>query len=159
MTKGIKMGITAVLVSVFLFAMGIFLYGNASVNRFIEECSITGKIAIISCILLCVVGGFFAIISFIVATIFIAIDEYGDKKIYEQHCELSQEIKSKLEKGTEFCVSIANLNDEILSKRLCEKLECTAFFDGNKVYIKLYLPEEVSVETDDMLWFVDNFDF
>lgn len=70
-----------------------------------------------------------------------------------------KKIKSEIPKGSKFSINIANQNNKDLNKLLCEQLKCTALFNGRSVYIEISLPEKVNLETDDMLWFYDNFNY
>lgn len=156
MKKDIKIGITGTLISVFLFALGMFIATNASFRTFMQESSMSVKIVPAILVFLCALIGFFGIITFITLSITILCYEYHDKKV---NCKLIKEIKSELPKETEFSVNIANLNNEDLNKLLREKLKCTALFDGSTVYIEISLSEKVNLETDNLLWFNDNFNY
>lgn len=157
MKKDIKIGITGTLISVFLFALGMFIAN--SFTAFLQESSMNVKIVPAICICLCIVIGFFGIITFITITITILCLEYHNKKIDKYNCKLKKEIKNGLPKETEFRVNIANQNNEDLNKLLYENLNCIALFDGNTVYIKFSFTGKVSLETDDVLWFNDNFKY
>lgn len=85
--------------------------------------------------------------------------ELCNKKAYKYNCKLREKIKNGLPKGTKFSVNVTDLNNKDLNKLLKEKLTCTALFDGNTVTIEFSLPEKVSLETDDVLWFNDNFKY
>lgn len=156
MKKDIKIGITGTLISVFLFALGMLITTNSSFTTFLQESPIAVKImpTILAC--LCVFIGFLGIITFMTVTIMRICFEYHNKKV---NCKLIKEIKSELPKETEFSVSIANQDNEDLNKLLYEKLKCTALFNGSTVYIEFSLPEKVRLETDDVLWFKDNFNY
>lgn len=159
MKKDIKIGITGTLISLFLFALGMFITTNSSFTTFLQESPMAVKIVPAVLAYLCVFFGFFGIITFITVTIILICLEYHNKKVDKYNCKLIKEIKSELPKETEFSVNIANQNNEDLNKLLCEKLKCTALFNGSTVYIEFSLPEKVSLETDDVLWFNDNFNY
>ncbi len=137
MSKDIKICIKGLLVSIFLFALGMF----TALSIF------------------CTTFGFLGIILFVIGIILNIQIEYSNKKTRKYYCKLKQEIESKLPKNTRFDVNIANQNNEILNKLLCENLKCTALFDGSTVYINLSLPEELCIGIDDVLWFSENFNY
>ncbi len=144
MSKDIKICIKGLLVSIFLFALGIFIANNTSFSTFS---------------IFCATFGFLGIILFVIGIILNIQIEYSNKKTRKYYCKLKQEIESKLPKNTQFDVNIANQNNEILNKLLCENLKCTALFDGSTVYINLSLPEELCIGIDDVLWFSENFNY
>lgn len=112
MSKDIKNCIKWLLISVFLFALGMFVMNNASFLAFIREDPMSIRIVPAILVALCVLAGFFGIIAFIFSTIVIICIEYYYKKVDKNNCKLIQEIKSELPKGTEFDVSITNQNNE-----------------------------------------------
>lgn len=145
MSRDIKIGITGSLVSIFLFALGVFIANNTS--------------GFSICSVFFATFGFCGSIIFIVSLIVIIYIEYSNKKTHKYYCKLKQEIESELPKNTRFDVSIANPNNEDLNKVLCENLKCTALFDGSTVHINLSLPEELRIGIDDVLWFDENFNY
>lgn len=157
MKKDIIIGIIGTLISVFLFALGVFLATNVSFNTFLQESSV--KIVLVICVCLCVVIGLFGSMVFITTTIANLCLECYYKWVDKHNCKIREEIKSKLPKETEFSVNIVNQNNEDLNKLLCKNLKCTASFDGSTVYIEFSLPEKVFFETDDILWFNDIFNY
>lgn len=158
MKKDIKIGITGTLISVFLFALGVFIATNSSFTTFLLEGPMV-KVVPASLVCLCAFIGFFGMIAFIATTITLLCLEYHNKKVDKYNCKLIKEIKSVLPKETVFSINIANQNNEDLNKLLCEQLKCTALFNGSTVYIEISLPKKVSLETDDVLWFNDNFNY
>lgn len=159
MKKDIKIGITGTLISVFLFALGVFIATNSSFTTFLLESPMIVKVVPGILVCLCAFIGFFGMIIFITTTIILLYLEYHNKKVDKYNCKLIKELNSVIPKGTEFSINIANQNNEDLNKLLCEQLKCTALFNGSSVYIEFSLPEKVSLETDDILWFNDNFNY
>lgn len=156
MKKDIKIGITGTLISAFSFALGMLITTNSSFTTFLQESPMAVKIMLTILACLCVFIGFLGIITFMTVTIMLICFEYHNKKV---NCKLIKDIKSELPKETEFSVNIANQDNEDLNKLLYEKLKCTALFNGSTVHIEFSLPEKVSLETDDVLWFKDNFNY
>lgn len=148
MKKDMKIGIIGTLVSAFIFDLGMFMLINSS---FPVVVNILG--------ILCTCIGGFLLAVFINAIIMLLWNEHQNKKADKYNRELIKEIKSKLPKKTEFSVNISDKNHEKLNELLYGKLKCTVLFDGSKVHIKFSLPEEVNLETDDLRWFYENFDF
>lgn len=159
MKKDIKICITGILVSGFLFALGALIGNNSSFKTFLLKSSMAVKIVPAYLVALCTFFGFLGIITFIAITIYLLFLEYHDKKVDKYNCKLIKEIKSVLPKETAFSINIANPNNKKLNKLLCEKLKCTAIFNGSTIYIEFSLSEEVRLETDDVLWFNDNFNY
>ena len=159
MKKDIKIGITGTLISVFLFALGVFIATNSSFTTFLLESPMLVKVVPAILVFLCVFIGFFGMITFIATNITLLCLEYHNKKVDKYNCKLIKEIKSVLPTDTAFSINIANQNNEDLNKLLCEQLKCTALFNGSTVLIEFSLPKNVSLETDDVLWFNDNFNY
>jgi len=159
MEEEIKVSIIGTLITVFLFALGMFIGNNANFVTFLQENSMAVKIVPAICVCLCVFVGFFGSIIFIATTITILCLECHNKRVDKYNCKIREEIKSELPKEIKFSVNIANPNNENLNKLLCENLKCTALFDGSTVYIEFSLPEKVILETDDILWFNDIFNY
>ena len=143
----------------FLFALGVFIATNSSFTTFLLESPMIVKVVPGILVCLCAFIGFFGMIIFITTTITLLYLEYHNKKVDKYNCKLIKELNSVIPKGTEFSINIANQNNEDLNKLLCEQLKCTALFNGSSVYIEFSLPEKVSLETDDILWFNDNFNY
>ncbi|MCI8655140.1 MAG: hypothetical protein HFJ48_04635 [Clostridia bacterium] len=159
MKKDIKICITGTLISSFLFTLGMFISKDEHFVRFLQENSMAVKIVPTLLVFLCACVGFLGILCFIIIIIFILWFEIYSKIADKHNSTLITAIKSELPKETEFSLNITNQNNEELNKLLYEKLKCTAVFDGNTVYIELSLPENVKLDTDDVLWFVDNFNY
>lgn len=155
MRKDIKIGFTGTLISVFLFALGLFITNNSFFETFLQEKPIAIQSVLVFLVFLCQIVGFLGMITFIPATITLICLEHHSKKVNRY----KNEIKSKLPKETKFDVNIATQNNGDLDKLLCTKLKCTALFNGNTVYIEFSLPEKVVIETDDLIWFDENFRF
>lgn len=147
MRKDIKIGITGTLISVLLFVLGLFMLESS--KAFIYE----------AIGLACLGIGFLGSITFIIADIALIYIALYNKKVDKRNCELIKEIKNELPKETEFSINIANQNDLDLNKLLGAELKCTALFNGSTVYIEVSLPEKVRIETDDLLWFYENFNY
>ena len=159
MRKDIKIVIAGTLISMFLFALGVFIMNNSSFTTFLIESPMSVKIVPAILVSLCAFLGLFGMMIFISINIVLLGIEYHNKKAKEYNCKLIKKIKSEIPKGSKFSINIANQNNKDLNKLLCEQLRCTALFNGSSVYIEISLPEKVNLETDDMLWFYDNFNY
>lgn len=159
MEKDIKIGIIGTLISLFLFALGVFLITNENFNTFLQESSKGVKNMLALFVVFCFMIGFIASIIFIEIIIVLLFIKCRNKRVDKYNCKLREEIKSKLPKETEFSVNITNQNNEDLNEFLCKNLKCTALFDGSTVYIEFSLPEKVILKTDDILWFNDIFNY
>lgn len=158
MKKDIKIGIIGLVISISLFFVGIVAVTNASVTTLIKECSNVIQIVFVILSSLFFIAGFIGTIAFIVVTTAIICVEYHNKKVDRYNLTLKQKIESELPKGIDFDINIANQDNEDLKKLLYENLKFTAVFDGEKVNIKIVLPEEVSIKAD-VLWLNDNFQY
>lgn len=162
MKKDIKIGIIGASISAGILALMVFLLTDEGLGfkRALSQESSKGvRIAFFLVIFLCVLIGFLGFVYFLALIITNFVLEISDKRRDKYNCKLEEEIKSKIPKGTKFRVNIANLNDKELKEFLCEKLECTALFNGSDVYIEFSLPEKVEIETDNLLWLDQNFNY
>lgn len=159
MKKDIKICITGTVISVFLFALGVFIESTSSFNTFLMESPMVVKIGPVLLVGLCAFIGLVGIITFIEITIALLCEACHNKRVYKYNCKLIKQIKSVIPEETEFSINIANQNNEDLNKILFEHMKCTALFNGSSVYIEISLPEKVNIETDDILWFNSNFNY
>lgn len=159
MKKDIKIAITGTLLSVFLFALGMFILNNASFIAVFKENYVAVKLITVFCVFLAVAIGFFGIITFVILTITFIGKECYNKRTDKYKLKFREKIENEIPKDIEFDVNIVNQNNVDINKLLYQNLKCTALFDGKTVYIKYTMPKEVNIETDDVFWFSDNFKY
>lgn len=159
MKRNIKFGFIALAISVFLFVLGYVITTNYSFISFLKETNNGFGIVISILSTLCLFVGAIGSLVFTIVVITIVLYEIYNKKIDKYDFECKEKVESELPKSMEFDVDISNLNDKELKQLLLDNLKCTAFFDGNSVYLKLRLHENVNIKTDDLLWFINNFKY
>lgn len=108
---------------------------------------------------LCVVATFSGIIACLIIIGVELCCKIHNKKVENDNCKLRQKTERQLPKKTEFNVSVSNQDNERIHKLLYENIKCTALFDGKTVNIKFSLNEDVNLETDNLIWFENNFNY
>lgn len=155
MTKDIKKAIIGLCISLFLFALGLVITSTGLHLKIPNEI-IRMVIAVFAGLSL-MIGFLLSIMLFVVVIGLIATEVYN-KKADKYNAQLEEETRKELPKNVEFGVNITDVNNEDINQILHENIRCKALFDGENIYITLYLSDEVKVKTD-ILGFLDNFTY
>lgn len=155
MTNDIKKAIIGLCISLFLFALGLVITSTGLHLKIPNEI-IRMVIAVFAGLSL-MIGFLLSIMLFIVVIGLIATEVYN-KKADKYNAQLEEETRKELPKNVEFSVNITDVNNEDINQILHENIRCKALFDGENIYITLYLSDEVKVKTD-ILGFLDNFTY
>lgn len=154
MTKDIKKAIIGLVISLFLFALGLFFIITGFYLKIPNEI-IRAVIGLL--VFSFLIGGFLfsiGLLGLIIAFICIEVHKKADKL----NAQLEEKTREELPQNVAFSVNIADVNNEEINQILHENIRCKALFDGEKIYITFYLSDEVKVETD-ILSFLDNFTY
>lgn len=155
MTKDIKKAIIGLVISLFLFALGLFFIITGFYLKIPNE--IIG--AVIGFLVFSfLIGGFVLSIGLLGLIIAFICIEVHNKKADKLNAQLEEKTREELPQNVAFSVNIADVNNEEINQILHENIRCKALFDGEKIYITFYLSDEVKVETD-ILSFLDNFTY
>lgn len=155
MKKDIKKAIIGLVISLFLFALGLVILNTGLFLKIPNEII---KYAIGFLAFLLLWAGFFLSIGFFCLIIALICIKVHNKKADKFNALLEEKTRKELPKNVEFSIKIADVNNEEINQILHENIRCKALFDGEGVYITFYLTDEVKVETD-ILGFLDNFTY
>ncbi len=147
----IKKGIIGLVISILLFVISFSFIVNPNLSVLLKE-----NIILLASVIAIAFFNFVIIIVFLICTITQIYYNYYNKKVDKGNLELKQNLKNTIPKEKELKVKMNNYKNEDVNKMLYENLKFTALYDGDTVKINISLPEELTINSDE-LWFYYNF--